>query len=319
MRITNLSYFLIFALIVILTSCEKEREFVSSGSLQYNGQNYTLKTVRNHFYIDSITSEKRTNIAFCTPKMSFTDGKMNGTGALVMLTIASDSSKLCGNVHEILETSYATIISDDKTDTTTIALTSGTVKIEKTEHGLRYEFTVNNGALNGNYEGEPITFYDIDGEQIGELQIGDSIVPLQRGDLMLWGPIFAENLNYYEFYFYSCNLRYTDKGAIQQGLALIVGLHSDNNDAPTNGTYPIGSNVLNQTALYGHKINNKDWGTYWLDYRSTTAQAKTNVLSENISLTHENNIYNFQFDCIDQHGNKITGNYTGDFRVFDVR
>ena len=48
--------------------------------------------------------------------------------------------------------------------------------------------------------------------QVGSLVVGDSIIPLQRGDLMFWGSIFGSQLHYYEFYFYSCNLRYNDAG-----------------------------------------------------------------------------------------------------------
>ncbi len=306
-------------LTISLFACKKQAAtFVSNGSLQFDGAAYTLKTARQHTYIDSASGEQRIDLAFCTPKMTFTDGRMSGTGALTIITVACDTAQLRQGEYGILPESRITIVSDNKTDTTITAIGQGTLTVETTEHGHRYTFKTD--LLEGQYEGTHTHFYDIDGAPIGTLLIGDSIVPLQRGDLLLWGPIFADNVNYYEFYFYSCNLRYSDAGAIKQGIAFVVGLHTANPDTPTDGNYAISSENKANSALYGHKSGNNSWGTYRTTYQSASAQAKANILTGNIALQRgSDSTYTFDFDCTDQLKTQITGHYSGDFRLFDVR
>lgn len=303
-------------LIVTLSACKKEKTFADGGTLQFDGTTYTLHTVRQHIYLDSVSGEQRADLAFCTPKMTFTDGKMSGTGALTIVTVACDTAQLRIGEYDVLPESHIIIVSDDKADTATTTIGPGTLAIEQSEHGQRYTFKTDKAA--GNYEGKHTYFYDIDGRQIGTLLVGDSVVPLQRGDMMLWGPIFAENVNYHEFYFYSCNLRYSDAGAIKQGTVFVVGLHAAESDTLPDGNYPISRENSPNTALYGHKSNG-DWGTYRIDYRSTSACDKTNMLTGTIALKCDGDTYVFDFDCADQMKNKITGNYTGGFRLFDVR
>lgn len=299
-----------------LFACKQEKAFVDGGSLQFDGAAYTLKTARQHVYLDSTSGEQRIDLAFCTPKMTFTDGRMSGTGALAIITVACDTARLRHGEYGILPESRITVVSDDKTDTATTAIGTGTLAVENTEHGQRYTFKTD--ALEGSYEGRHTYFYDIDGAQIGTLLVGDSVVPLQRGDMMLWGPIFAESANYHEFFFYSCNLRYSDAGAIKQGTVFVVGLHATNPDMLEDGNYPVSRENKANTALYGHK-NNGDWGTYRIDYRSVSAHTKTNILTGDIALKRNGDSYIFDFDCTDQQKTKITGHYDGGFRLFDVR
>lgn len=301
----------------LVVGCKKEPTTATGGSLQYDGQNYPIKSVRQRCYIDTLSGQQRIEVAFCSPKMSFADGKMVGTGALVVLTMACDSDHLVVGQYDILPDSYAIIIADDKSDTICHTIDGGSLEVSSTENGRQYAFAA--GSITGSYTGTCTYNYDIDGAPCGQITINDSIVPLQEGDLLLWGPIFDDNLHYYEFYFYSCNLRHTDAGAIKQGIAFVVGLHSANTDAPANGTYPIGSANLDQTAMYGHRSGNNSWGTYWTNYLTASTQTKANVLTGNIAITSENGKYTFTFDCADQLGNKITGTHSGTFRTCDVR
>ena len=308
---------LVILLIISLIACKKTAKFSNGGSLQFDGTSYALQSVRQHVYLDSVSNEMRIELVFCSGKMTYTDAKMSGTGALLFVTVASDTAPITAGEYELLSESCLITISDDKTDTTTTALGSGTFTVENTDHGQRYALKTN--TLDATYEGTYTYSYDIDGVQIGTLQIGDSIVPLQRGDLMLWGSIFADDLNYHEFYFYSCNLRHNDAGKIRQGAAFVVGLHSINADSVAAGDYPISTKNEANTALYGHKSGKGNWGTYTINYLSATAQTKTNLLSGKISLTRDGGLYQFTFDGTDQDKNKITGNYNGDFKIYDIR
>ena len=315
----TLHIFTVILLIISLFACKKTKAtFVNNGSLQFDSTTYTLKTARQHTYIDTTSGEHRIDLALCTPKMTYTDGRMSGTGALVIITVACDTAQLRPDTYDLCAESRITVISDDKTDTTTAAIGQGTLTVEASEHGQRY--TIKTDRLKGSYEGTCTHFYDIDGTPIGTLIVGDSVVSLQRGDLLLWGPIFAAEINYYEFYFYSCNLRYSDAGAIKQGTVFVVGLHAATPDAPPDGDYPISTENRANTALYGHKSGNGSWGTYRNTYQSASAQAKANVLSGTIAVKHTNNgTYTFNFDCTDQLKTTITGNYTGDFRQIEVK
>lgn len=321
------AYLVLGFLLVLCASCEKpQNDFKDSGSFTYNGISYTLKSARLQHYSDSTTADNRLQLVLCSPTMSFANQKLSGYGDLLCITISTDSSTLLPQNYEIstgsiiASESYWLQISSNKIDTTKIYLSTGSLQVSDTDNGQKYVFTFfDEPTLQGSFEGKVTYNNAIDGSQIGEVVIGDSIVPLQKGDLMFWGSIFAEQLHYYEFYFYSCDLRHDDAGAINQGLIFVVGLHSENDSLPNEGTYPIRRRNENQTALYGHKSGNANWGTYWVNYRGASAQQKAFVMRDSVAFSRIGDKYEFTFQCIDQLDNLITGTYTGDFNLIDIR
>lgn len=321
------TYGLLVLLLIFCVSCEKpQNTFKDGGSLTYNGTSYALKSARLRHYLDNTTTENRLQLVLCSPTMSFANGNLSGYGDLLCITIATELSDLLPQTYEvstgsiIASESYWLRISTDKTDTTKTDLSTGSLKFSNTDNGQKFDFTFfEDIPLQGFYEGTVTYNNDIDGVQVGTVVMGDSIIPLQKGDLMFWGPIFAEQLNYYEFYFYSCNLRHDDSGAINQGLMFVVGLHSEDATAPAEGTYPISRKNEHQTALYGHKSGNANWGTYWVHYRSASAQQKAFVMRDSVAFSRDGDSYKFTFQCTDQLDNLITGTYNGDFNLIDIR
>ena len=321
------AYILIGFLLVLCMSCEtSQNTFQNSGSLTYSGSVYALKSARLKHYKDSTTAENRFQLVMCSPTMSFTDAKMSGYGELLCITIATDSDQLASQTYEanlgqiVTAESYLLHISSDKKDTVKTSFSTGSLQVADSEYGKKYTFTLDSTVrVTGTYEGSVTYSHDIDGAQVGSLVIGDSIVSLQQGDLMLWGPVFSDQLYYYEFYFYSCNLRYDDSGAIKQGVIFVVGLQSQNAIAPTEGVYPINRQTEDQTALYGHKNGNANWGTYWVEYLSSTAQKKAYVMRDSVAFSRTGDMYEFTFHCTDQLNNLMTGTYHGDFNLIDIR
>ena len=321
------AYILFGFLLVLCVSCETpQSQFENSGSLSYNGTAYALKSARLKHYKDTTTGDNRFQLVLCSSTMSYLDEKMSGYGELLCITIATESNQLVPQTYEsnsgqiVLAESYLLHISSDKKDTVKTEFSTGSLQVLQSEHGQKYTFTLDSTVrVTGSYEGSVTYSHDIDGVQVGSLVVGDSIIPLQRGDLMFWGSIFGSQLHYYEFYFYSCNLRYNDAGAIKQGVMFVVGLQSENSTLPTEGVYPISRKNEAQTALYGHRDGNANWGTYWVEYLSSVAHQKAYVMRDSVAFSRTDGVYEFTFQCTDQLSNAITGTYHGDFNLMDVR
>ena len=321
------AYVLMGFLLVLCMSCDTpQSESQDGGSFTYNGSTYALKSARLQHYQDSISADNRLQLVLCSPTMSFANGKLSGYGELLCITFSIESSDLLPNIYNISDSliiaseSYYLHISSDKTDTIKNYLVNGSIDVCDTEEGQKYYFNFGGDvSIQGSYEGTVTYSNDVDGNQVGSLVIGDSIIPLQKGDLMLWGPVFSEQLYYYEFYFYSCNMRYDDSGTIKQGIMFVVGLQSQNAIMPTEGVYPINRQSVNQTALYGHKSGDANWGTYWVEYLSSTAQTKAYVMRDTVAFSRTGDTYGFTFHCTDQLNNVMTGTYHGEFNLIDIR
>lgn len=327
----SLIYALLVCSFICLVACETTTStFKNNGSFTYNEVSSSLNKARLHRYVDSVSDGIHLQLALCSPNMTMTNGVLGGYGSLLMMTIQTDSTALSSGTYtvsdaDVAETvhsseSYLLTISEDKKDTVIQYITSGSLDVSTTEQGQKYLFNFNiNGPLNGFYEGTYTYFNDVDGEQVGTLFLGDLEVPLQRGDLMLWGSIFEPDLNYFEYYFYSTDLRYTDAGAISKGFMFVIGLQSAGEQAPIDGLYPVSRKNENQTALYGHKSGSINWGTYWINYITASATERAFVLKDSIFVSSSNAVYAFEFHCTDQLSNKITGSYNSDFNVIDIR
>ena len=99
----------------------------------------------------------------------------------------------------------------------------------------------------------------------------------------------------------------------------VVGLQSENSTLPTEGVYPISRKNEAQTALYGHRDGNANWGTYWVEYLSSVAHQKAYVMRDSVAFSRTDGVYEFTFQCTDQLSNAITGTYHGVFNLMDVR
>ena len=168
-------------------------------------------------------------------KMMIFDDDMD-TGASLKLELFLDSSDIKDGVYDVLEEERIFSIkqgekndvgkitgsyfkqmysSKIKKDTSIVCIKSGSLVIGKPDHEDRNDFTIRllteqGDSISGNFKGIHSYINNVDGTAVGEVLIGDSIFSLQRGDMMLWGDIFVDGINYYERDFFL-------------GLAIFVG------------------------------------------------------------------------------------------------
>ena len=127
--------------------------------------------------------------------------------------------------------------------------------------------------------------------------------------------MFTENSNYFEFTFYSTAARFADAGKIKSGVQFVVGVHDAQEEYPTAGDYSVSMKADDtMSVLYGHKLKNTAWGTYWQMFYNGSSVGKANVVAGSaqiISIDDESLNMTFTFD--DQLGNEVVGSYKGPY------
>lgn len=339
-RNLSIVFLLIFALLFV--ACKKNKDEVYY--IKFKDKSYAIESARAlRKSYDSSEKLYEFDLFFKGKQISFNMDLVSGQGAYLKLDLKIDSAALKKGVYSIDEQgknfsiipgktneegkivgSFFKFIPLSKTDLDTIFtyIKSGYVNVYQDGDAWRYDIKLSDGkdSITGTYKGDYFLQNNIDGVKVGEVFIGDSTYNLQRGDMMLWGNIFSENLNYYELFFYSTNMRYSEKGKFQKGLVFVVGLHSTGSDFPSDGTYTLSRDYQNFTVLAGRKEGSIDWGTYWYDYSSATVSTKAFVLkNSSITIQREGEKMLVNFDCTDQLGNEIKGEYKADFRKIDLR
>ncbi|MBO5975532.1 MAG: hypothetical protein J6P95_07490 [Paludibacteraceae bacterium] len=339
-KIFSILSIVVFSLLFV--ACKKEKDEVYY--LKFREKSYAIESARAlRKSYDS--SEKLYSFDFFLngKQISFNMDVVSGMGAYLKLDINVDSAALKKGVYSTDEQkktlsivpgktdedgkivgSYFKFIPISKTDLDTIFtyIKSGYVNVYQDGEDCRYDVKLFDGkdSITGTYKGNYFLQNNIDGAKVGEVFIGDSTYNLQRGDIMLWGNLFSENLNYYELFFYSTDMRYSEKGKFQKGLVFVVGLHSTGSEFPNDGTYTLSRDYQNFTALSGRKDGTIDWGTYWYDYTSSSSFKKSFVFKNSITIQRqEGDKLLVTFNCTDQLGNSITGEYNADLRRIDLR
>lgn len=334
--------FLLF-LIMIFFSCKEEEDVYY---INYKNQPFEITAARVLHDGKNDQSNLRTlKLYLYTEKISFDVEEEKGTGASLKLELFLDSSVIKDGVYDVLEEERIFSIKqgekDDvgkitgsyfkqmysskiKKDTSIVCVKSGSLVIGKPDHEDRNDFTIRllteqGDSISGKFKGSHSYINNVDGTAVGEVLIGDSVFSLQRGDMMLWGDIFVEGINYYELFFYSTNMRTTELGKYQKGLVLVLGLSSKNEEEPADGTYVLSRSISDKTAWTGRKENNIDWGCYWYNYITGTIVEKAFINKNSISLQKNGNKYDVTFQCIDQLGDTIKGFYSSDFKRIDLR
>lgn len=323
----HLIFFCLSSIILIaICSCKKDDPIPKNdGSLYYQGNCYLLKQAR------LLRQNNQLQMTFYPSSISITELGIKGNGALLKLEFNCDSTHLkqsiyavedSGNLYTItVDKSFFTIIPESGTDTFSVAIASGQCAVTQSDWGNDYTFaflTSGGDSIVGNYKGKYIYNNDTDGEKVGNVTIGSKSFDLQRGDLIPWQHAFDTTLYYYEFFMYSTNLRYADSGKIRSGLMFIIGLHSSNANAPTDGKYPVTFLYKDSTALFGNRKGIYDWGCYWYNYLTSTAIEKAFITEGEVTLQHTESLYHFTFTFKDQLGNNIQGEYNSDFNIITI-
>jgi|GEM_PF-846643 len=330
-------------LLLLLSSC-KDKEDVYY--INYKDQAFEITSARvlRDGKIDG-TDIQTIKLYLYTDKISFDVDEEKGNGASLKLELCVDSSDIKAGLYDVSDQKINfSIVPGEKTekeiylgsyfkqmyaskikkDTSIVCIKSGSLEIGATDDENKNDFfvrllTERGDSISGHFKGTHSYINNIDARAVGEVSIGDSIFSLQRGDMMLWGDIFVEGINYYELFFYSTNLRTTELGEFQKGLVLVLGLSSKNEEEPADGIYSLSRSISDKTAWTGRKNDNIDWGCYWYNYITRSVVQKAFINKNSITLQKNGNKYDVSFQCVDQLGDTIKGYYSSDFKRIDLR
>jgi len=325
-------------LIVCFAACNKViKPAQSGGKIVYNGENYGLKNARcSNFGDENGIGLKTMNLYFASNSINMSEDGISGTGTILALAMFSLSDTLpegiyyvenyIGENNILTDNSYLTISS--KTDTLTLVISGGYMIVKNDlELNKRFEFhfvAENGDSVTGNYAGAVRYNLLYNQPTVAQISVDTVDYQIQKGDFVRWGKLLDNSLYYYEIYFYSTDLRRTDAGKIKSGFVLILGINSTSADFPPNGTYKISKNYENNTLLWGTKIGEGKWGTYWNLYKNGSSSASSNVYAGEILFerTENNSSSPFQVKIIlnlkDQAQNLITGEYNNELNIKEL-
>lgn len=322
---------LLLILVTLCTSCKKEVPSIKGGSFTFQEKKYPVSAVRyDHIGYNADGKHIIRFIAYpATYSFNYLKGTCSGTGAVIKLFINADDRFLAaGNSYSISEETDSTLsalISYSETDTVyhffdNANLDVDTVFDEATDK-YYFQFVIEaiseGDSISGKFIGTPISNITVDQLPYGELNFDTIQAHLCRPALWHWGNLFSESY-YHEFTFFSADARFNDKGNITRGIQFVIGI-STTESTISPGIYPVSYSYEANTTLYGHKLNNTPWGTYWQIMENQSAIGKANILSDTLIIDGftEKNL-NIRFTFTDQLKNTVTGNYNGPYNEYNL-
>jgi hypothetical protein len=324
----NILFFLLISL--FFPACKKiEKQISSGGKIIYNAENYALKNARcSNFGSESTSGLNAMNLFFAAHSITMNEDAISGTGAILAISTFSLSDTLPDGIYNVedfvseknilKESSFFKIISKD--DTLTVKISSGYMLIQNAPLlNKRFEFhfvTENGDSITGDFMGTVIYNSLYDKPAVAQFSVDTIDYQIQKGDFVSWGKLFSDSLFYYEIYFYSTNFRRTDAGKIKSGFVLTLGFNSLSENFPPNGTYAVSRKIENNTLLWGTKIANGRWGSYWNLYKNASVTANFNILSGNITFEKRENNFKIVLNLKDQN-NSILGEYNNELNIKD--
>jgi len=308
-----------------------EREAQSGGNILYKAENYSLKKARcSNFGDENAVGFNTMQLFFASNSISMNEDDISGTGTVLAMATFSLSDTLqegiynvenfAGEKNILRDSSYLQICT--KEDTVTVVISGGYMVVKNDlQLNKRFEFhfvTANGDSVTGNFGGA--VKYNLLYNQpiVAQITVDTVDYQIQKGDFMRWGNILSSSLFYYEIYLYSADLRRTDDGKIKSGFALILGIHSTSADFPPNGVYQVSKNYEDNTLLWGTKIANGKWGTYWNLYQNGSSTASSNIQAGEISLQRDGNNFKIILNLKYQSTNTITGEYDNELNINDL-
>ena len=314
-----------------VSACKRvEPQAQSGGKIVYNGESYGLKNVRcSNFGDENSVGFNTMNLYFASNSISMNEDNISGTGTVLALATFSLSDTLPEGIYYIenfegeknilSEISYLKI--STKEDTVTVAISSGYMEVindSKLSKRFEFHFVAENGdSITGYFAGAVKYNLLYDQPTVAQISVDTVVYQIQKGDFVSWGKLLNDSLCYYEIYFYSTDLRRTDEGKIKSGFALIVGIHSLSSTFPQNGTYQVSRHFEDNTLLWGTKIGNGKWGTYWNLYKNGSSETNANVVLGEISFEKLEDNFKIILNLKDQNQNLIVGEYDYELNFVD--
>ena len=316
---------IVLLLSLFLCSCEKEEVVVQGGSFQYADTSYPIKKVKVE-HVGYASEDYLLRFLAYPVTYNVSETSTSGYGAVIDAYFASSTKDFeVGGVYElVLDSSYLIVYPEipkgDTTyhDTLYYHIASGELRVDTADGYRTFKFDMlmaDGDSIVGSFLGKYTYNYTLDQRGYGELAFDTIACQLATPVMMNWGHLFSENSNYFEFTFYSTDSRFADAGKIKSGVQFVVGVHDVQQEWPAAGNYLVSMDAGGaMSVLYGHKLKNTAWGTYWQMFYNSSAIGKANVVegsAEIISIDDKS--LNMTFTFVDQLGNEVVGKYGGPY------
>lgn len=318
---------IILLLVVMLAACRDPKLPIgNSGSIVWHDTSYALMQARVSCLGDLRGDGLHTlMLSALGENISMNGITTSGYGAFITLAICDSMPQLRDGIYDLAGTHVSGTVSADSAvfvvwpqsnvgDSVLRHLTAGFLQVKSVDairKQLLFRFIDTNGdSVSGSYVGTVVYNNQAVADSVGYVEIDTLHYALRRAEMVIWGPIFLDGSNYYEYYFYPTDMLHTDGGALATGNLLIVGLQSAAGDGPATGVYPLSRIPAEHTALVGQKFGKAYWGTYWTRFANGNVIGRANITKDSVTIVHNGSHYDIAFDCRDQLGNRIRGHYS---------
>lgn len=315
---------LLFVAGLLVVACGEpvEKKHQSGGWITVAGERYTLAGSRIGDVAKDDDDMHTYHLSAYTSGITMNGVTTSGRGAIMTFELFCSGDTLSDGIYNFEEMYGASDVCDSASlivypksnteDTLLYTVTGGYVQISSFDWGKQYDWhmlTQSGDSLVGHYVGAVLKNVHYDADTVGYLSVDTAKYALRRANVVSWGELFTEGSFYYEYYFYTTDMRTTDNGKLFSGLMFVLGVQSESADGPKSGTYAVSHDYENNTVLYGHKKGATFWGSYWVRYANGSSISRANVMKDSIEIDRNGNQYNITFHLKDQTGNAIDGTY----------
>ncbi|MFI3297123.1 MAG: hypothetical protein R3Y59_05800 [bacterium] len=324
-KLILLKYINIFTLLTLLfalLSCDTtESDEVSSGTFSFQEKNYPIKSLRVEQ--QGLSDGEYTLRMTCYPATySISESSTSGYGTVIDAYFRTpDEDFVDLSAYSLSSVVNDTVFSQliqypNSGDTTYFDIASGMLYVDSTETYLEYtiEFiTIDGDSIIGSFIGDHTYNYSVDQPSYGNLAFDTLSYELARPILWQWDTLLSTSVFYQELVFYASDARFSDAGKIKTGTQFVLGFNTLIDETLSAGTYPVTTILSDAPALlYGNKINDVSWGSFWQIYSSYSAIAKANITSGEVTINDITTDYiNLSFQLTDQLNNSVEGEYDG--------
>lgn len=312
----------ILSTLLLLAGCSYNKPVQSQGYFTIDGVTHSFSSIRiDHvgYVPESDSSEFILRLSAYPGTFTMDTANHKGYGTVLQLFfIASDCDFRIGDSSDRLfvdSLSHAVTIAESGDTTAVIPINAASVSVSPAGNDfLHYDFTLTSasGVTAGEYTGKHIANRHVNQPAAGFICFDTVNTALSTSTLYSWEHIFSPDYFYYELIFYSVDARFGDDGKLRQGVQFSLAITSSSDIRPTDGDYSVSSNPSAGSVMYGHKIQNASWGTYWNVFFAGSSIGKANILSGTLTdFTMTDDRVTFSFDFTDQLNNNVIGQYNG--------
>lgn len=322
---------LYLALVVLsLAACKRdEPKPVSSGTFTYKGEKYGISMVRVEHADYDAEGRFVLRLTAYPGTYRINEKTTSGYGNVLNIYCVADANDFAPGVYSLAETDtlvstlthYPNTADNNAAHDTVAHLVAGgelEVSDTDTDRFMKYSFRLvdaGGDSITGTYTGSHVHNRVAVQPVYGQLVFDTVRCSLAAPSVIRWGKVFC-SINYSEIVFYAADARFTDAGALSSGIQFAVGIQTDSTSSEiTVGTYPVSTDYYTENAtLYGHKVRNTSWGTYWQMMRSGSSVGRANILGGKAVIKEiADGTLTAEFQFTDQLKNTVSASYSGPY------